>query len=254
MLYKRYEIGYNLLYVNCFGGHAMNTDFSRILTLLRKEKGISQKLAAAELNISQALLSHYEKGIRECGLDFVIRAADFYGVSCDYLLGRSPERTGATLSVEDIPDEDENIKDNMYRGSVLPVLNKKLIANSLNILFDLLQKVKNKALTAEVSSFLMLSVYRMFRIVYNANPKNQQSLFTLPKSVANAQAAAQMTLNEANVAVIVSGENVKGTDTLKNTDELYMTTDSISGDYPQMASSLFNLIQNSENKLIKSGK
>ena len=63
-----------------------------------------------------------------------------------------------------------------------------------------------------------------------------------------------MTLNEANVAVIVSGENVKGTDTLKNTDELYMTTDSISGDYPQMASSLFNLIQNSENKLIKSGK
>lgn len=77
MLYKRYEIGYNLLYVNCFGGHAMNTDFSRILTLLRKEKGISQKLAAAELNISQALLSHYEKGIRECGLDFVIRAADF---------------------------------------------------------------------------------------------------------------------------------------------------------------------------------
>ena len=224
----------------------MNTDFSRILTLLRKEKGISQKLAAAELNISQALLSHYEKGIRECGLDFVIRAADFYGVSCDYLLGRSPERTGATLSVEDIPDEDENIKDNMYRGSVLPVLNKKLIANSLNILFDLLQKAKNKALTAEVSSFLMLSVYRMFRIVYNANPKNQQSLFTLPKSVANAQAAAQMTLNEANVAVIVSGENMKGTDTLKNTDELYMTTDSISGDYPQMASSLFNLIQNSD--------
>ena len=232
----------------------MNTDFSRILTLLRKEKGISQKLAAAELNISQALLSHYEKGIRECGLDFVIRAADFYGVSCDYLLGRSPERTGATLSVEDIPDEDENIKDNMYRGSVLPVLNKKLIANSLNILFDLLQKAKNKALTAEVSSFLMLSVYRMFRIVYNANPKNQQSLFTSPKSVANAQAAAQMTLNEANVVVIVSGENMKGTDTLKNTDELYMTTDSISGDYPQMASSLFNLIQNSENKLIKSGK
>ena len=56
------------------------------------------------------------------------------------------------------------------------------------------------------------------------------------------------------MAVIVSGENVKGTDTLKNTDELYMTTDSISGDYPQMASSLFNLIQNSENKLIKSGK
>ena len=55
----------------------MNTDFPRILTLLRKERGISQKQAAAELGISQALLSHYEKGIRECGLDFVVRTADF---------------------------------------------------------------------------------------------------------------------------------------------------------------------------------
>ncbi|MBS7176151.1 MAG: helix-turn-helix transcriptional regulator, partial [Clostridiales bacterium] len=84
----------------------MNSDFPRILTLLRKERGISQKQAAAELNISQALLSHYEKGIRECGLDFVVRTADFYGVSCDYLLGRSPERTGATLSVDDLPESD----------------------------------------------------------------------------------------------------------------------------------------------------
>ena len=42
----------------------MNADFPRILTLLRKERGISQKQAAGELGISQALLSHYEKGIR----------------------------------------------------------------------------------------------------------------------------------------------------------------------------------------------
>ena len=49
----------------------MNADFPRILTLLRKEKGVSQKEVAAKLGISQALLSHYEKGIRECGLDFL---------------------------------------------------------------------------------------------------------------------------------------------------------------------------------------
>ena len=47
-----------------------NNDFPRILTLLRKERGFSQKKAAADLGISQALLSHYEKGVRECGLDF----------------------------------------------------------------------------------------------------------------------------------------------------------------------------------------
>ncbi|MEG1182005.1 MAG: helix-turn-helix transcriptional regulator, partial [Oscillospiraceae bacterium] len=65
---------------------ADNSSFCRILTLLRKERGITQKDAAASLGISQALLSHYEKGIRECGLDFVVRASSFYGVSCDYLL------------------------------------------------------------------------------------------------------------------------------------------------------------------------
>lgn len=70
----------------------MKSEFSRVITLLRKEKNISQKQAAAELGISQALLSHYENGIRECGLGFLVKCADFYGVSCDYLLGRSADR------------------------------------------------------------------------------------------------------------------------------------------------------------------
>lgn len=69
----------------------MKSEFSRVITLLRKEKNISQKQAAAELGISQALLSHYENGIRECGLGFLVKCADFYGVSCDYLLGRSAD-------------------------------------------------------------------------------------------------------------------------------------------------------------------
>ena len=47
-------------------------EFNRIIKLLRKERGITQKQAAEDLGVSQALLSHYEKGIRECGLDFVI--------------------------------------------------------------------------------------------------------------------------------------------------------------------------------------
>ena len=70
----------------------MNSHFPRIITLLRKERGLSQKSAAEQLGVSQALLSHYEKGIRECGLDFLLRAAEYYGVSCDYLLGRTSHR------------------------------------------------------------------------------------------------------------------------------------------------------------------
>ena len=164
----------------------MNADFSRILTLLRKERGLSQKQAAGELGISQALLSHYEKGIRECGLDFLVRAANFYGVSCDYLLGRSPERTGMTLTVEDIPDPDSLGKENTFRGSILPTLNKKLIANSLNILFDLLQKCNSKSLVTETSAYLMGSVYKMFRVIYSANPRNEEGMFGVSSKLCRA--------------------------------------------------------------------
>ena len=82
----------------------MGIEFNRIITLLRKERGITQKQAAQDLGISQAQLSHYEKGIRECGLAFVVQVADYYDVSCDYLLGRSAERSGQTISVEELPE------------------------------------------------------------------------------------------------------------------------------------------------------
>ena len=82
----------------------MASDFSRTLALLRREKRISQRTAAGDLQVSQALLSHYENGLREPGLSFVVRAADYYGVSCDYLLARTDAKKTTTMS--DAADED----------------------------------------------------------------------------------------------------------------------------------------------------
>lgn len=73
----------------------MEKSFSVILCELRKERGYTQKEVAARLGVSQALFSHYEKGIRECGHSFLVKVADFYGVTCDYLLGRSPDPIGS---------------------------------------------------------------------------------------------------------------------------------------------------------------
>jgi len=69
----------------------MDRLFNERLSRLRKEKKISQRQVAADLHISQALLSHYENGIREPGLDFVCRVCEYYGVSADYILGRIEE-------------------------------------------------------------------------------------------------------------------------------------------------------------------
>ena len=69
------------------------------LSSLRRESGYSQRQAAADLDVSQALLSHYENGAREPKLEFVIKACDYYGVSADYILGRIEERDGESAKL-----------------------------------------------------------------------------------------------------------------------------------------------------------
>ena len=77
----------------------MDRSFPETLSALRREKNISQRQAAAELGISQALLSHYENGAREPGLNFVCRACDYYGVTADYMLCRSDDPMGENIGV-----------------------------------------------------------------------------------------------------------------------------------------------------------
>ena len=43
----------------------MTPSFCQNMSALRRSRGLSQRQAAADLNISQALLSHYENGARE---------------------------------------------------------------------------------------------------------------------------------------------------------------------------------------------
>lgn len=223
----------------------MNSNFPRIITLLRKERGLSQKSVAAQLGISQALLSHYEKGIRECGLDFLVLTADFYGVSCDYLLGRTNDRTGALLTYDDIPEPDVSGKDNRLKGSILPALNKKLISNSLNILFDKLQKTNNKALTNEMTKFLMISVYRMVRIANSGIRDYKAKAFSISELEMNALASAYMSLAESRASMLMQGVSVHN-EKLDNPQDMNISFETLSQDYPLFASSLLSLIKSSE--------
>lgn len=84
----------------------MSAVFSSNLLLLRHNAGLSQKQAAHDLGISQALLSHYEKGIRECSLDFVVKAAQYYDVTSDYMLGvTASEKSGAITDESPLPSD-----------------------------------------------------------------------------------------------------------------------------------------------------
>ena len=82
----------------------MENPFPHTLSALRKSRGLSQRQAALDLGISQALLSHYENGAREPGLAFVVKACDYYGVSADYILGRTSFSDGYAERLEEMRD------------------------------------------------------------------------------------------------------------------------------------------------------
>ena len=60
---------------------------------LRVDSGYSQTDIAKLLNIKQNTYSQYEIGVLRYPVDVLIKLADFYGVSVDYLLGRTDVKT-----------------------------------------------------------------------------------------------------------------------------------------------------------------
>lgn len=60
---------------------------------LREDNDFKQEDLAKALNCTQACYSNYEKGKRDIPSEVWNFLADFYGVSVDYLMGRTNEKT-----------------------------------------------------------------------------------------------------------------------------------------------------------------
>ena len=56
---------------------------------LRIDHGLTQEQIAKVLNVKQNTYSQYEIGVSNYPIDVLIKLADYYGVSVDYLLGRT---------------------------------------------------------------------------------------------------------------------------------------------------------------------
>ncbi len=201
----------------------MNSEFSRNITLQRKERKISQKQAAADLGISQALLSHYEKGIRECGLDFLTKIADYYNVSCDYLLGRasSPNKT--------YPDETL-----MHSEECAQKI--KLISNSAETLISVSEKHGSADMLVSVTDSIMISLYKIFRIIYNSNSENDPSLFRIPETYA--ENYCDSAIFRKMISIKKSGEE----------SPVSLTSSDLANEFSS-ASSLLSLIKRTEEKI-----
>lgn len=141
----------------------MSTAVAARLVILRKDKKISQKEAAKSLGVSQALLSHYENGIRECGLDFLCRASSFYGVSADYLLGLSDTRTASDtlFDFSDIPQDSELKLNTIFRAAAMLMENISAFSN------DSAEKVR---------AVYLLTLYKIYVCAVNSGifPKDRR--------------------------------------------------------------------------------
>ena len=62
------------------------------LRKLRKEKRLSQIAVQMQTGIEQALISKYENGERVPPTETLMQLADFYGVSMDYIMGRTDRK------------------------------------------------------------------------------------------------------------------------------------------------------------------
>lgn len=220
----------------------MSSEFPRILSLLRQERGVSQRTAAKDLGVSQALLSHYENGIREPGLPFVVRACDYYHVSADYILGRTLSRDGAMISSEEVYDPEAE-RSGVLKGSVLATLQNKLITGSISVLFDLLGKVGDKEAINAAAAYLSAAVYQLYRRLYRCAGGNE-AYFSANREVYSLDlAAADMKLSEVRYARCLQRAAEEGTEFPPVSDESLKET------YPGRSQSVAQVLHSTDARL-----
>jgi len=222
----------------------MNTDFPRTLALLRREKGVSQKEASKSLGVSPALLSHYENGVREPGLAFVVAAADYYDVSADFLLGRSMSRDGTFINAEELYD-DADAKDNRLKGSAAMLFSKKIIVNAVAVIFDLLGRSGGRSAVKDAYGYLSSALYKLFRYLYATSGTQAERFFSVPAAESMEAADARMKLCEMRLKrSIGSGE----------AELPQLSNDSLTRDYPLLVQSLFSMLHATEKELARLGE
>lgn len=154
----------------------MKSDLIRRIKYLRKERGLSQQQLAEEMGVTQATISKIENGQIDPSIGIIRKCAIYYNVSCDYLLGVTPDKKGRTLN-------DDNNKEFKGHGNVSSKQYQKIIHNSLDLIYEILERCEMDVLSKNVSMVMMLSVYKLFRSLYNVNPYNPEEFYRINSTI-----------------------------------------------------------------------
>ena len=183
----------------------MSLDIAAVFSQLRHEKKISQRKAAQDLGISQALLSHYENGIREPRLEFIVRVCDYYGVSADYLFGRTEARENPLAAHCPQPGENES-------GEAPPACDEEMrrTVSAVSGFLTMLYENCGKHVGDNASEYIAASVYRLFRSMDPSAVKRLSTELQVPERACLQLCDAAVSLAEAGfVCSPDSAENKK---------------------------------------------
>lgn len=92
--------------------------FGNRLSELRKQNNLTQKELAEKFDLTPKAISFYELGQREPDIDTVIKLAEFFHVTTDYLLGKSSHPQLTRRNELDIEKELEDMKKQLEEGTL----------------------------------------------------------------------------------------------------------------------------------------
>ena len=127
----------------------------------------------------------------------------------------------------------------MLHGSIMATLNKKLLVNSIGVLFDLLGKTGRKEAINAAADYLGTAVYKMFRHLYRADGSKNEDFFSVPaRQFMAGVATADMICTEAQyVDALAAHVKEKG-------NFPPMHNDALMENYPGLYQSLLQIIHN----------
>ena len=105
------------------------------IKVLREGKNVSQKELAQAIGVSDVMISLYEQGKKYPSLSTIVRIAEYFNVSTDYLLGIK------TSANDDIP---ENIKAVARNLMELSEEKRKLAIDMIKIMSEVGKEAKEK--------------------------------------------------------------------------------------------------------------
>lgn len=111
------------------------------LKKLREEKGLLQKDIAKLLNITASAYGFYEQGKRDPDTDVLRKLADFYGVSIDYLMGRTDIRNPALTKKDEkeIEKEIEAMKKKLLESEGLMLSGEPVSKEAIESILEALE-------------------------------------------------------------------------------------------------------------------